>query len=32
SPVKIGVGDKIMAKLSQAEIIVKDGVVIQIRE
>jgi hypothetical protein len=32
SPVKIEIGDKIMAKLSQAEIIVKDGVVIQIRE
>ncbi|MFQ6042866.1 MAG: YlqD family protein [Candidatus Poribacteria bacterium] len=32
SPVKIEVGDKIMEKLSQAEIIVKDGVVIQIRE
>ena len=32
SPVKIEVGDKIMEKLSQAEIIVKDGVVIQIAE
>jgi hypothetical protein len=32
SPVKIEVGDKIIAKLAQAEIIVKDGVVIEIRE
>lgn len=32
SPVKIEVGDKIMEKLSQAEIIVKDGIVIQIAE
>jgi len=32
SPVKIEVGDGIMAKLAQAEIIVKDGVVIQIAE
>ncbi len=32
SPVKIEVGDKIMEKLSQAEIIIKDGVVIQVAE
>jgi hypothetical protein len=32
SPVKIEVGDKIMEQISQAEIIVKDGVVIQITE
>lgn len=32
SPVKIDVGDKIMEKLSQAEIIVEDGIVIQIAE
>jgi len=32
SPVKIEVGDNIMEKLSQAEIIVQDGVVIQIAE
>ncbi len=32
SPVKIEVGDNIMQKLSQAEIIVKDGIVIQIME
>ena len=32
SPVKIDVGDKIMEKLSQAEIIVEDGIVIQITE
>jgi len=30
SPVKIEMGDNIMQKLSQAEIIVKDGIVIQI--
>ena len=32
SPVKIDVGDKIMEKLSQAEIIVEDGIVIHIAE
>jgi hypothetical protein len=32
SPVKIEIGDKIMEKLSQAEIIIKNGVVIQIAE
>lgn len=32
APVKIEVGDDIRAKLSQAEIIVKDGVVVQITE
>ena len=32
APVKIEVGDNVRAKLSQVEIIVKDGVVIQILE
>jgi hypothetical protein len=32
SPVKIDVGDKIMEKLSQAEIIIEDGIVIHIAE
>lgn len=32
SPVKIEIGDKIMEKLSQAEIIVEDGAVVQIIE
>ena len=32
APVKIEVGDDIRAKLSQAEIIVKDGIVVQIIE
>ena len=32
SPVKIEVGDNVMEKLSQAEITVKDGVVVQIIE
>ncbi len=32
APVKIEVGDDIRAKLSQAEIIVKDGVVVQVIE
>ena len=32
APVKVEVGDNIHAKLSQAEIIVKDGVVVQIIE
>ncbi len=32
APVKIDVGDDIRAKLSQAEIIVKDGIVVQILE
>ena len=30
APVKIEVGDDIQSKLSQAEIIVKDGVVVQV--
>ena len=32
APVKIEVGDDIRAKLSQAEIVVKDGIVVQIIE
>jgi len=32
APVKIGVGDDIRAKLSQAEIIVKDGIVVDVIE
>ena len=32
APVKIDVGDNIRARLSQAEIIVKDGIVVQIIE
>ena len=32
APVKIEIGDDIRAKLSQAEIIVKDGIVVQIIE
>lgn len=32
APVKIEVGDHIQSKLSQAEILVKDGIVVQIHE